>query len=310
LEGALQSIYGNIALVTMPMPKLDVRVSYTIDHRSNMTPRSSYPSFLADTATLDDDFNVPYSYEHQTAKIEAGYRLAPETRVTAHYAYEVTHRSYSDTSSVTENTAGLKLRSGILEGLYGSISYTHGSRTSHNYNPNGYWIGIEPSTTGVQDFTGFVKYFEADRQRDEVKASLDYAPLRNVDSMLFVAYRNDRYPSSTLGLHNNHNLAIGPDVGWRITDAISVHGYYTYERYFFDQSSVYWPGSGACDSNGVTLTAACNGLWSAKTTDDNHAAGISLEWQAIPNLLKFNADYQFNYGNTAYSLANGGLFAL
>jgi outer membrane protein OmpA-like peptidoglycan-associated protein len=89
---------------------------------------------------------------------------------------------------------------------------------------------------------------------------------------------------------------------------MNLHAYYMFERYYFHQNDVYWTTS-TCNSNGATLTPACNGLWNGKTTDNAQTVGITWGWQPIEK-LKIDLDYTFNLGNAGYSITDGGLFAL
>ena len=41
-DGRVQTLFGNVALTAQPIPKLDVRLSYTIDDRDNQSPRNGY----------------------------------------------------------------------------------------------------------------------------------------------------------------------------------------------------------------------------------------------------------------------------
>lgn len=313
LDGAIQTFYGNIAVSARPLSKLDVRLSYTIDDRENVTSRHQYRGYVGDTAPTPvtfppGDFNLPLTYRSQTLKVEAGYRLAPETRISLLYAFDDTHRSYADTIDVTQNSVTAKLRGLIIEGLFGAISYTHADRVAHNYNLNGPFIGLTGNALATNDFAGLMKFYEASRIRDEVKGTLDISPLHNLSIVLETKFRNDDYPKSILGMRNNYNLSAGPDVNWQVSPSLNVHAYYTYERYYFEQNGVYFTTS-TCNKDLMTISATCNGLWNGKTTDDSHTAGLSVDWQAT-QLLKISGQYDFNYGNAAYSIANGGLLAL
>lgn len=307
LDGSIRSLYGSLALTAQPIDKMDVRVSYTIDDRQNQTPRNSYSAYIGDTATSENVFNLPLSYRHQQFKAEVGYRVAPETKITGAYIYQGTHRTYADTNDVTESIFQGKIRSTITEGLFGALSFQHGEREAHNYNGSRVWLSLGAPTSN--DFVGLVKFYEASRRRDEVKASLDWVPLQNFSATFSGHFRNDFYPKSVLGLRSNYNVSAGPDISWQVTKDVNIHAYYMYERYFFNQNDSYWTTS-TCNKDGVTISASCNGVWNGKTTDENHTAGINFAWQVIPDVFKITTDYTFNFGNAAYSIANGGLLAL
>jgi hypothetical protein len=70
---------------------------------------------------------------------------------------------------------------------------------------------------------------------------------------------------------------------------------------YYEQSSLYSSaGNGTC--------ATCTGYyvpWTAKTTDNVHTLGVTLDWQAIADVLKISFNYNFSYGDTGYALGDG-----
>ena len=45
--------------------------------------------------------------------------------------------------------------------------------------------------------------------------------------------------------------------------------------------------------------------WQNKTTDSVHTFGLSVDWEAIKDVLKISLDYNLSYGDTAYALGDG-----
>ena len=80
-------MFGNVAFTAEPLPKLDVRLAYTIDDRDNQSPRNRYAFSAVDNATVTTPasgyYNLPFSYNHQSATAEAGYRILPQTKISA-----------------------------------------------------------------------------------------------------------------------------------------------------------------------------------------------------------------------------------
>ena len=313
-NGLVKTIYGNVALTAEPLPKLDLRLAYTIDDRDNQSPRNAY--FVVQRSDLTSDcptaggvaatarcYNLPFSYRKQTATAEVGYRIMPQTKVTLSDTFATTWRNYSDTSQVYSNTVTAKVRSAVTDDIFGSLSFSHQDRTAHNYNNMGWWQAISgPNTPNQTELRSLLMYFEASRKHDEVKGMLDWSPLNNLTATLMVKFSHDKYPDGADGMRNNHNLVIGPDVSWQPNPALSVHAYYEYQQLFYEQSSIY-------QNSNVTPTTTGTGFivpWTAKTTDSVHTLGVSIDWHAIKDVLKFTFDYNFSYGDTAYMLGDGG----
>ena len=309
-DGLVETYFGNIALVSQPIPKLDFRLSYTIDDRDNRSSSNAYNVDTRSGAAVNGGgdcgfaggtcVNLPYSFEHQTITAEAGYRILPQTKVTLNDTFETTYRSYADASFVTSNTITAKIRSQIIDDVFGALSYSHQNRNANNYANGNTWNlmtggGVNPDTP-----TAFLMYFEASRVHDEVKATVDYAPVHSVNTTLMMKLAHDNYPDSQNGLRNNTNFEISPDVSWDISSNLTTHAFYTFQQIHYEQSSLY--------SSGTNYTATGTGYyvpWTNSSDDTVHTFGLTADWKAIPDVLKISFSYNFSYGDTGYALGDG-----
>jgi MtrB/PioB family decaheme-associated outer membrane protein len=312
-DGLVQTFNGNVAVIAQPLPKLDVRLAYTIDDRDNQSPSNAYGVNTRSTATTSAGgdcaftvggvpglcYNLPYSFEDQTFTGEAGYSILPHTKVSLNDTFETTYRNYADASFVTSNTVTAKVRSQLGDDLFGALSYSHQDRDAHNYVNGNTWAALTNGGVNPDTPSAFLVFFEASRKHDEVKGTLDYAPIHSVNTTLMVKFSNDNYPDTQNGLRNNYNFLIGPDVSWDISPSLTAHGYYTYQQVYYEQSSLYTSGSNFTTGNGYYVP------WTNKTTDSVHTLGVTMDWQAIPAVLKFSVNYNFSYGDTAYALGDG-----
>jgi MtrB/PioB family decaheme-associated outer membrane protein len=304
LDGLVRTLFGNVAFTAQPLPKLDVRVAYTLDDRNNQSPRNFYSTnvnSLATTSATSDCVgnpcgNLPYSYNHQTITAEASYRILPQTKVLLNDTFETTYRTFANTSLVTSNTITAKVRSQMMDILFGSLSYSHQDRTAHNYTNNATFTLLNIPD---RDPVGFVQYFLASRRHDDIKAMVDLSPTSNLTASMLVKFSKDVYPDGSSGLRNNHNLVIGPDVNWQVMPSMTLHAFYNYQQIYYEQSSIYQSSTTAPPTASSFIVP-----WSAKSTDSVHTAGLSMEWQAIKDELKFSLDYNFAYGDTAYALGD------
>ena len=107
-DGVMQTIFGNVAITSQPLPNLDIRLAYTIDDRDNQSSRNRYAFSAVDNATVTTPasgyYNLPFSYNHQSATAEAGYRILPQTKIAVGYRFDDTYRTYSNASVVIENS--------------------------------------------------------------------------------------------------------------------------------------------------------------------------------------------------------------
>jgi MtrB/PioB family decaheme-associated outer membrane protein len=322
-DGMIQTFFGNLAISSMPLPKLDVRASYTIDDRNNLSPQNAYPFYDLDTATRNTSecngtqpvatgycVNLPYSYLNQKAQLEAGYRILNGTRLSLGYTFDATHRTFSNANDSTTSTIDAKVRSHIFDDLDASIGYEHADRWAQDYIGGNQVFGAMNLTE--KDVYGFYDYFLASRRRDEIKFSTDYAPLPGFNATITAKADYDFYPQSAtgLGLKSNNNYSIGPDIDYQVNPRLNLHAFYTYQLIYFDQSSLVT--NAGCNGNGTSLTpgAGCNGngAWTGKNNNATHTVGFGADWQAM-DALKLSVDYTFDSGNISYSLADGGIYA-
>ncbi len=309
-QGLIQTTFANVALVTQPMPRLNIRVAYTLDDRDNMSPRNFYTDINPDstsTVTLTSPehpaYNLPFSIHHQTGVVEAGYRIAPETKLTLTQTLDDVWRNYSDTSNVvTENTA-LKLRGPIpvSDGIFGSLGYAHEQRWASSYNPEGWWNascgGI--AGCGQTELASLVMYSEASRTHDDVKTTIDVQALQDVTFSVMGKFSKDSYPASAKGMRSNYNAEVSPDVSWQATKSLTAHAFYTYQQIYYNQASQYSTGTVGTGGTGALVP------YNAQTTDSVQTFGVNVDWQAIPDLLKISLDGNLAYGDTAYALGDG-----
>ncbi len=310
-DGTIQTVFGNVAITAMPLPKLDVRASYTIDDRNNLSSRAGYRQYINDAYTANPSvlMNLPASYTNQKAKLEAGYRVLPNTKLTVGYSYEATHRTYSNTNDVSSGEFSAQVRTSLLETVQASLRYMHQDRWAGSYNRGGVFAAL--GLTTVSDYYGYYNYYLASRVRDEAKGTIDYSPLPGLTASLVGKADYDFYPSSAMGLKSNNNFSIGPDITYEFSKLLSMHAFYNYQKIFFNSNSMVT--NATCNGNGTTLTAGSgclnNGIWNQKTNDETHTFGASLDWQPIPDVLKVSVDYTLSYGNTSYTFADGGIYS-
>ncbi len=304
-DGLIQTTFANIALTAQPLHRLNVRVAYTIDNRENQSPRNLYsninPNSSIGSSPERPAYNLPFSIHHQVGTIEAGYRLAPQTKLTLTQTLDDMRRNYTATPDVVTERTAIKLRGPILDSLFGSLSAAHEQRWASNYNQEGWWNvscgGI--SGCGQTELKSLVMYSEASRTHDEVKSLLDFQPLDSVSVSLMGKVAKDSYPTNSSGMRSNYNASIGPDISWQVSKEMSVHAYYTYQQIYYNQSSIYSTGTTGTGGTGAYVP------YNMQTTDSVQSLGVNADWQVIPEKLKLSLDGNLSSGDTAYALGDG-----
>jgi MtrB/PioB family decaheme-associated outer membrane protein len=295
LDGLIRTVFANVLMTTRPLPKMDIKASYTYDDRANLTDRYGIRSDTNDgTNSLGArgglGINAPYSVEKQVIALETGYRIRPGTRVSAGYTFRRTDRTYSDVSRNTENIVSAKVTSALGGGVSAMAGYEHAVRAGE-VNLAAAWNALNVSSSEDAQY----KYFDAGRVTDSLRANVQYSPTHELALGLNGRYLAERYPNTVYGVTRDGRASIGPDINWEPVAGLATHAYYTYERVNFDLNGRV---SGASGSPGTSP------VWTDTTNNDVHSLGLGGEWKAIPDVLSVGAEYTFSYGNTSYVLAD------
>jgi len=308
---------GNIAVTSSLAPEVDARASYSFDGRSvdinqyKVWIGGSSPDATANTAV----YVVPQSWFKQTASLEVGYRIVPEsnTKLTFDYSFNNINRTNAQVEHSITNTESLQLSSMLGADMLGRLTYEHSDRNgSLIYGTAwGNLEGGDPETYSTPSGA----YYQAPMTSDSITLRGDYAPTGNLSGGLFVKYVDEHfhYPSipSTApsgdwtlvghgeGITQDSNLTVGPDINYRPAEDISLHAYYTYEQIYFDNR-----GNGACAESNTGTCAGSAGYYQNKYTSSMNSAGLSGDWQ-VNEKLKLAAEYNMSSGSVIFGQYNG-----
>ena len=295
-DGRMELAFGNVAITTRPIPPLEFRVSYTIDSRDNKSPQETINFIENDRAATSSAQwstlnNAPYSFLNQTAKLEASYRILPQTKGTIGYSYGDQQTNFLDSDHYYENTYSAKLNTHLFEGVDGMLGYSHADRQMENYNGLYGWASLGHN----ENQSNLVDYSYASRIRDEVKSMLTVSPSDQWSLGLNASWTNNSYPQTPVGMTNNHFVDVGPDISYQPTQNITAHFFYDYQIIFYDNRGLASPS---------TPSSATNPLWSNGTTNTVHTAGAEGTWQ-VSDTWRLGASDNFSYGNTSFNIADG-----
>lgn len=304
-DGLIRTNYANVALTSRPLKDWNFRAAYTIDQHANKSAQYyQEPSYRADgtaawnggtsmgagTAGRGVHYNLPYSWLNQRADLEAGYRILKSTKLTLDYSYKDNQRQYSVTNRNQESTVGGRVQTTLAPGLSGTLGYARGIRQATQYDGNAGWMQLGRNLTGSASERDTRMYNYAARERDEVKANVNWGPGPDLSMGLTGRYVKDEFPGTFFGVSDNHIASVGPDVTFVPLPEVTTHLYYTYQENF--------------TSMRVTTAATGNHAeWRLKNRDTVHSAGIRNDWQ-VNDRLKLSLDNNISYGNTAFEEAS------
>ena len=117
------------------------------------------------------------------------------------------------------------------------------------YSPNNNIVpqSFYASNNNINKLVGMRRYNMADRNRDRLRSSLDWAPNDRTTLQAVFDYDQDDYSNSVFGLQNAKKWSVDFDGGYVVNENLSLDAFYTYE----DQRS-----TSAGDSYGANSSQA------------------------------------------------------
>lgn len=312
---------GSASINSRLATDLTGRASYSFDGRNvdinqyEVWIGGSSPDATANTAV----YVVPQEWFKQTANVELDYRLIPEsnTKVTVSYSFNNTERTNAQVEHSTTNSAGVHLSTMLGSDFMGRLSYDYADRSGTLIYGTA-WGNLE---TGAPEEYGTPSgaYYQAPMTSHTVVLRGDYAPSPRFSGGVFLKYRDEHFhypeidaaaPTSDtnllgrgMGIVEDSNLTVGPDVSYRPNKDVDLHAYYTYEMIFFDNR-----GNGACANSNTGNCLGSVGYFQNKYTSHMNTAGMSADWLVNPK-LKIKGEYNYSSGSVMFGEFNGVMVA-
>ena len=297
LNGLVQTFFGNVTLTSRPLPKVDIKASYTIDARDPQTQSMFVYGDPTDTTALKFREAVPESWVKQKVALTASYHILQETQLTVGYTFEDAQRDFAITHHAQDNEASIKVQSSLATNVTGSLGYVHADRTASAPDFSLWLVQIQSdcgstlATLGCQQ----IPFYEAARTQDAVTGMVMGMINDKTSLSLFGKFNNDRYnlPAAiynstvnpSVGINRDYNIQAGPDLNYQVDTDTAVHVFYTFLRTYRAMRAL----------NDQVSTTGGGNFYSEASTYDIHTAGIGGTWRANDK-LKFGADYIYSYG--------------
>lgn len=307
-DGMIQNLYGNIAVTSRPMKDWNFRAAYTVDDRDNSSQVYKVRSYRSDSGTAvfntgpEARYNAPYSFLNQRADFQAGYRLLKSTKLTLDYNYQDRQRTYSVTNRNQESTMGGKVQSTFWPGVTGTLGYSNSIRQATKYGGNRGWEELGRITSNLANDRIQEKelgqYNYAARNRDEVKANVNWGMGEELSLGATARYVSDNFPNSYYGVTENNILSAGPDITYTPIKGVTTHFYYTYQENFTNLMV-----NSSAVNTGATVGQPNGAVWQLDNQDTVHSLGTRTDWQ-VNDRLKLSIENNLSYGNTAFEEAS------
>jgi len=242
LGGKVDTTLAQFGVTASPMPRLSLLGNVRWEDRRDKTPIEVYN--IENTATWTNSHD---SRTKLNAKMEASYLLQGNTRATLGIDYDSIDRELP--SATTVDIAGLsglreketewgyraELRRSVSETVTGAISYGQSRRegsdwynlcTSAACTAQGLVYGNLYPDAQIWQRTAIFPYMFADRTRQKVKATAEWAATERLGVQFIVENSSDHYGSpTTKGLRDGRMLLYSVDASYALSDAWKLTAY-------------------------------------------------------------------------------------
>ena len=269
LGGRVDTTSLQAGISARPISKLTLLANLRYEDRDDKTPVVDY--FPVTTGTTFTGENEPRSIKTTNGKVEAGYALPHEFRVTGGVDYEEKKRNFSAVRAVsareqTEETAyRLGVRRPLGETVTGSFTFIHSNRTGSDFLTT-------TLTTGASGSNLIAPLHLADRDRDKVRLALDWSPLEALSFQLGAERADDDYSARTaqnLGPRAGKAENYALDATYVFSETLQANAWVSYNDNRIDQTTCEnASGAGVCPAN------AADPIWQANLRSSGDAIGL------------------------------------
>lgn len=274
LDGRVNTTLVQAGITARPMPKLSLLANLRYEDRDDRTPVRLYNTLATGTSTHNGE-NEPRSIKKTNGKLEAGYALPVNFRLTGGIDYEERERNAAPVRIVSqrdrtdETSYRVELRRSMSETVTGALAYVQSDRGGSDF-----------LTTVLNDGTAgsnlIAPIHLADRKRDKVRLSVSWTPTEPLSLQFLLEEAQDKYSArDALGLGTQQGKAqnYSLDASYTFSEAWQATAWASRNDIRIDQSS---------------RTSAAQ-IWAAALRNRGDAFGLGAEGK--PNSrLELGAD--------------------
>ena len=187
--------------------------------------------------------NSHLSGEKLLTRLEAGYRLPDNWRLSGGVDFERINKTLPGSDVVVGGISGLRgstheityraeLRKSLSETLTGALMYAHSDRTGSNWYAlsnvpaQGVSYGNTYTYDQIYQRTGTFPYDVANRIRNKARATTDWTPMERLSLQFVAEASRDTYdPPSQNGLRNGGMTLFSVDAAYQLTEKWKFTGY-------------------------------------------------------------------------------------
>ncbi|MGA9855615.1 MAG: MtrB/PioB family decaheme-associated outer membrane protein [Gammaproteobacteria bacterium] len=282
LDGVMDTVNYALRANSNVLPDLSLTADYTVNKRDNHTPQESYQQVITDTYLSDYAVNIPYSFNHELARLIADYRVSSGIHLEAGSSYDDEERFYTETASTQTNTYWASIRANPTSSISTNLQFTHERRYSPDYTAVDTLFSPENPLMRQFDL--------ADRTRNQMTGQASYSINTQWSAGVSAEDDDDQYDGTTIGLTQGKTFNYTLSLTYTPTNTLNLNSYYTQERSSWRQA------------NSQTYSTAD---WYGDDENTFQTVGLSAEMRDIKPGLDGGVDFNYALANGATAVSTG-----
>lgn len=332
LNGKVYATHANLKLTSKLAQKLTLLAGLRYDDRNNKTPQAWYGYYTGDraaqgpatldpnstTATANLRYNLPLDITKQVYYADLDYHMSSATTLKFGYDFHKVDHNYEPTTGDKEHTVKAEARHRFNDMFAAGLSYAYSDRNASTYlghDPLQYTymqayrnslVGTTGRTYPWLEVPSLRKYFLADRKRDKLGLTANFAPTDRLDLQFSAHHTSDKYPDTFagLGLTRASGWIASFDANLQATDALSGSFFLSVDQYKSDQNNAHSPDNASiANANNNTIPAA---NWAVTTlTDRTYSVGLGVRYKPVRKYeLGANFTHSDSVGRSAFAFGS------
>ncbi len=198
LDGEVDTLTGNVRAFYNPWRELRLTSEFLYNDRDNNTPRDNWQQVVTDVFTGSIRRNIPYTFNQQSYRFSADWKANLKNRLSAGVERDIRKRRGQAVERTDEDTGWLKWR--LKPGNFAELQVKLSS-SSRDGSPFQNLSSIAPPENPRMR-----QFHLADRDRDQANVHLNLFGSNDMQLGFGIAYANDSYRNSPIGLQSGKQL--------------------------------------------------------------------------------------------------------
>lgn len=309
LNGVLDTTVVFLGLTSRPMNNLSVAANLRYHKVDEKTPEWRVICSAPCDGTTSEVHSTPLDYETLSGKLEGTYRLMNDYSLIGGIDIRNQNRTVpfgNDNdgdgldneryvhfrADLDETTYRIQLRKSMSESLNGSLALLHSKRDGSTYSvaEHSFNVPTDPEPPAMIDPINI-----SDRDRNKLRATLDWAATERVNLTFNVETAKDDYSGNTFGLRDGSMQLYSVDGDVNVSQDWQLTGWVSYDKAKAHQYN-WRDGNGGAGPVYTNFSEA----WLYDTlTDTGKSVGLGLKGKVKPT-LKVGANLEWTRTNSEY----------